>query len=93
MAPVCKTGSRKGFTGSNPVPTTRHFGLENSDCGFILASTESAIRPAHVAQSAERDLGKIEVTSSNLVVGSLCGIARRGEVAMAKKEFERTKGT
>jgi len=26
-------------------------------------------------------------------VGSLCGIARRGEVAMAKKEFERTKGT
>ena len=107
MAPVCKTGSRKGFTGSNPVPTTGRVRisdcrLRNWDaCQSTFHNPHSAIGRAHVAQPVEHDLGKIGVTSSNLVVGSPFARAPgspsaraepiQEELFVAKKKFERTK--
>ena len=55
--------SKLEVAGSNPVARSIRRGRDWSEVRKIR-------RRAHVAQSAERVLGKDEVTSSNLVVGS-----------------------
>jgi hypothetical protein len=64
IAPVCKIGGLTAFTGSNPVPTT----LRGPG---PLPSKTAALIPAHIAQPAERVLGKNEVIGSNPIVGSV----------------------
>ena len=59
IPPDCKSGARKGYVGSNPTPSTK------PDCGNYLT------QDAHIAQSVERVLGKNEVSSSSLLVGSM----------------------
>jgi hypothetical protein len=58
MALGCKPSALRSYGGSNPPLST------------ISLLSPGAIDLAHVAQSAERILGKDEVTSSILVVGS-----------------------
>ena len=96
--------SKLDVAGSNPV--ARSSGARGSPGGGQMADASRSwqdIVNAHVAQSAERVLGKDEVTSSILVVGSTRGAARRGQdrerrdagrhlrkSGMAKEKFDRT---
>jgi hypothetical protein len=73
IAPVCKIGGLTAFTGSNPVPTTKR-----GDGQEALLSQTAALISAHIAQPAERVLGKNEVIGSNPIVGSVKEGPRRG---------------
>ena len=66
IAPVCKIGGLTAFTGSNPVPTT-----SAATARRRYFSKTAALIPAHIAQPAERVLGKNEVIGSNPIVGSV----------------------
>ena len=57
IPPDCKSGARKGYGGSNPSPST-------------IRVCKNTINRAHIAQEVERVLGKNEVSSSSLLVGS-----------------------
>ena len=81
MAPDCKSGSRKGFAGSNPAPTTNVVRRTSfAGRGLILirghvprTTSTCPDELAHVAQQAEHVLGKNGVSGSNPLVGSGAG--------------------
>ncbi len=79
MALGCKPSVLRDYGGSNPPLSTKISESGSNSVGRVIAfqaigrGFESRLPlqyPAHVAQSAERVLGKDEVTSSTLVVGS-----------------------
>jgi hypothetical protein len=89
MAAGCKPAVLTHYGGSNPpLSTIRNLESGSNSVGRVIAfqaigrGFESRLPlqvPAHVAQSAERVLGKDEVISSNLIVGSSDG-AKKLEV-------------
>ena len=58
-------------------------------CRFVQKLNFAQVFYAHVAQLAERVLGKDEVTSSNLVMGSIIWLGL--ETASLKEQTEKTK--
>ena len=83
----CPSGQREravnpsayAYGGSNPPAPTIYAGVaqlvEHQPSKLRVASSSLVSRStAHVAQSVERILGKDEVTSSNLVMGSIFNI-------------------
>jgi hypothetical protein len=79
MAAGCKPAVLSHYGGSNPPLSTIILESGSNSVGRVIAfqaigrGFESRLplqNSAHVAQSAERVLGKDEVTSSTLVVGS-----------------------
>ncbi len=58
-------------------------------CRFVQELNFAQEIHAHVAQLAERVLGKDEVTSSNLVMGSIIWLGL--ETASLKEQTEKTK--
>ena len=81
MALGCKPSVLRDYGGSNPpLSTISNLESGSNSVGRVIAfqaigrGFESRLplqNPAHVAQSVERVLGKDEVTSSILVVGSI----------------------
>ena len=71
-ARVCKTRVRKGYGGSNPPPGTKSNLVAELDFG----TSQAQCKQADVAQLAERSLGKTEVSSSILDIGSLLRLWR-----------------
>ena len=80
MALGCKPSVLRDYGGSNPPLSTIKLESGSNSVGRVIAfqaigrGFESRLplqNPAHVAQSVERVLGKDEVTSSILVVGSI----------------------
>ena len=80
MALGCKPSVLRDYGGSNPPLSTMNLESGSNSVGRVIAfqaigrGFESRLplqNPAHVAQSVERVLGKDEVTSSILVVGSI----------------------
>jgi hypothetical protein len=82
MALGCKPSVLMHYGGSNPPLSTKKLESGSNSVGRVIAfqaigrGFESRLplqNSAHVAQSAERVLGKDEVISSNLIVGSING--------------------
>ena len=66
---VARRAHNPEVAGSNPAPATNF--KEIAVCGFLNTLEISFRLPAHVAQAAERILGKDKATGSNPVVSSM----------------------